>query len=75
MDIDQARRLARGLKGNALLTELLEARADEIRQAWESEDTAAGREVCWLQLKATQDLRDYLNARITDLARREPGEK
>lgn len=73
MDEEKRKSLAVGLAKNSLLPELVDARAAEIREAWEGEQDAAKREQCWVELKATNDLKDFLYARIHELAGREPG--
>lgn len=66
MTPEQRARLAKGLSKNRLLPQLLDAKADDIREAWESEASAEGRELLWLMLKATKDLRDFIYARLDE---------
>ena len=73
METEKAARLARGLKKNHLLPELLAERREEIHSTWEGEQDAEKRERLWHQLKATEDLGDFLYARIDELSGREPG--
>lgn len=68
MERGKARRLAKGLKNNSLLPEILAERRKEISETWEGEQDADKRELLWQQLKATHDLGDYLYARIDELS-------
>ena len=74
IDQEKAARLARGLKSNPLLPELIDERALEIRETWETEQDPEKREQLWQQLQAANELKDYLYGRIDDLSGREPGE-
>ena len=69
MTPDRRASLAKGLANNALLRELFDARATDIHEAWESEDDPGKREQCWVELKALNDFRDFLNARISEYRR------
>lgn len=70
MTPERRKSLAKGLAKNALLSELFDEFANDIRQSWEATqpDEAETRERYWLQLKTLDDLRDSIYARITDLA-------
>lgn len=61
--------LAKGLATNPLLRELFVARAAEIHETWESEETTDKREQCWLELKTLNEFRDFLNAKINEYRR------
>lgn len=74
LDSERAARFAAQLKNNALLPEILSARANEIRDDWEAADTPEKREQCWLELTAINNFKDFLYARIDELTRREPTE-
>jgi hypothetical protein len=69
MTPEERARLAKGLSKNRLLPAILDARADDIRETWESEESAEGRELLWLELKVTKDLRDFIYARIDEYCR------
>ena len=69
MTPERRAQLAKGLANNALLSEVFEARASDIRDTWEAEDDPVKRERCWSDLKALNDFRDFLNARITEYRR------
>ena len=71
MDLERRAQLAKGLANNPLLAELFDARAADIHEQWEAESSAEARERLWLELKATNDIRDFINARI-DSYRRGP---
>lgn len=64
--------LAVNLKSNTLLPELIDARAQEIREEWEAEQDPIKREQHWVELKALNDLKDFLYGRIDELSGREP---
>lgn len=74
MEAEKAARLARGLEKNALLPELIDARAQEVREAWEAESEPERRESHWFELKALNDFKDFLYARIRELSEREQRE-
>ena len=71
MDEQRRAKLAAALSKNALLPELLGARAQEIREAWEAEQDRTLRELNWVELKALNDLKDFIYARLDELSERE----
>lgn len=66
MEKEQRKRLAAGLKRNKLLRVLLDERIDEIRFLWsETEpDAAETRERFYVELRATEELRDSIYAKL-----------
>jgi len=62
--------LAKSLAKNKLLPILFDSFADDIRDKWESTKLgeAETREHCWLELRTLDDLRDFIYARINELA-------
>ena len=71
MEIETETREARALQKNKLLREIILTRAQEIREEWEAEKDRVLREQHWYELKALNDLRDFLYARIDELSERE----
>jgi len=69
MTPERRAQLAKGLAKNPLLRELFEARAEDIRETWETEDDANKREQCWQDLRTLNDFRDFLNAKIDEYRR------
>lgn len=61
-------RHASALLSNPLLPVLMDARSDDIRQAWEGESEPEKREQLWHELKATNDLKDFIHGTISSLA-------
>ena len=55
---------AKALKKNALLPVLVEERRSELRDEWESGESAEKREQLWQELNALNQLWDFLDARI-----------
>lgn len=74
MDAEQKARLARNLKNNPLLPELMAERQKEITEEWAGEKEPDKRELIWFQLQASIDFGDFLYARLNQLEQREPDE-
>lgn len=62
------RDVARALAKSQLLAKLLDELKAGYVQAWESATDISSREQQWHLVKATEDLREHAQARITELA-------
>lgn len=70
MTPERRQQLARGLLRNELLDELFDSREAELVEEWKGTgfDEAERRENLYQQLKASDDARDFINARIREYA-------
>lgn len=70
MTPERRKQLAKGLAKNDLLPELFDARADEIRDTWETteQEQAETRETLFQELLALNNLRDFIYAKLADYA-------
>lgn len=68
MSIPNREQHARSLLKNPLLPEMFDAIRDDVRETWENEADPERREQLWFELKATNDLKDFLYGKLNDLA-------
>lgn len=62
--------LAKQLRENELLTEILDAQARDIHESWEAADSAERRESLWHDINALNELRGQIDAAIARYAPR-----
>lgn len=68
MTPERRAQLARGLRKNQLLPELIDERREELRETWEGTEPAEAetRETVYQELRTLNELRDFIYARLDE---------